>query len=85
MKTDTIRTDPSKASHHEALRNRVVATHKFSVGAYVLHAVGVRSTKETFKVTRLLPDGGDGFQYRIKGEREGFERVVTESTIEKIG
>jgi hypothetical protein len=44
----------------------------------------VRSRKETFKVTRLLPDEGAGFQYRIKAEGEGFERVVTESSLEGI-
>jgi hypothetical protein len=85
MNTDTRNTDTSKVSRQEPLPNREVATHKYSVGAYVLHSVGVRSTKEMFKVTRLLPDGGAGFQYRIKGEREGFERVVTESSLEGIG
>ncbi len=63
----------------------MAATHKFAVGTYVLHSVGVRSTKEMFKVTRLLPDSGEGFQYRIKAEREGFERVVKESALDKVG
>jgi len=80
-----MNTDSTKVERKEALRNREVATHRFSVGAYVLHSVGMRSTKETFKVTRLLPDEGAGFQYRIKAEREGFERVVTESSLEGIG
>jgi hypothetical protein len=56
--------------------NWETATHKFPIGAYVLHQVGVLSRKETFRVTRLLPDDGAGFQYRIKGERKGFERVA---------
>jgi hypothetical protein len=64
--------------HHE------LPTHRFPVGAYVLHRVNLRSEKESFRVTRLLPDGGAGFQYRIKGERDGFERVVTESSLEAI-
>jgi hypothetical protein len=67
------------------LRNREPATHKFPVGAYVLHQVSVRSSKETFRITRLLPDDGAGFQYRIKGEQDGFERVVKESSLEAIG
>jgi hypothetical protein len=67
------------------LQNREPATHKFPVGAYVLHQVSVRSSKETFRITRLLPDDGAGFQYRIKGEQDGFERVVKESSLEAIG
>jgi hypothetical protein len=45
----------------------------------------MRSEKASFRVTRLLPDGGAGLQYRIKGERDGIERVVTESFIEPAG
>jgi hypothetical protein len=77
--------DMSDLSRHQALRNKETATHRFPVGAYVLHKVGLRSKNETYRVTRLLPDDGAGFQYRIKGEREGFERVVKESSIEAIG
>jgi len=61
------------------------ATHRFAVGTYVLHRVHLRSRKEIFRVTRLLPETGVGFQYRIKGEAEGFERVVTESSLEAAG
>lgn len=42
----------------------------------------MRSEKASFRVTGLLPDGGSGFQYRVKGERDGVERVVTESSLE---
>jgi hypothetical protein len=45
----------------------------------------MRSEKTSFRVTRHLPDGGAGLQYRIKGERDGIERVVTESSIESSG
>jgi hypothetical protein len=78
-------TDTSNRSRHQALRNKETATHKFPVGAYVLHKVSALSRKETFRVTRLLPDNGAGFQYRIKSEQEGFERVVMESSLEAIG
>jgi hypothetical protein len=67
------------------LRNRETATHKFALGAHVLFRVDVLSSQELFRVTRLLPDEGAGFQYRIKGERDGFERVVKESALEGIG
>ncbi len=78
-------TDVSKLSGRQGLRNTETATHKFPVGAYVLHQVSVRSRKEIFRVTRLLPDGGAGFQYRIKADGDGFERVVTESSLEPLG
>ncbi|HET6375189.1 MAG TPA: hypothetical protein VFF88_04005 [Methylocella sp.] len=66
----------------QAHRNTESATHKFLVGESVYHTASMRSGRELFRVTRLLPDGGSGLQYRIKGEREGFERVVTESSLE---
>jgi hypothetical protein len=72
-------------SRHQRLRSKAVPTHKFRVGAYVLHRIGMRSEKASFRVTRLLPDGGAGLQYRIKGERDGIERVVSESFIEPAG
>jgi hypothetical protein len=66
------------------LRHRIkTAAHKFDVGAHVLHKVGARSERASFRVTRQLPDGGGGLQYRIKGERDGVERVVTESSLER--
>jgi hypothetical protein len=67
------------------LRNRETLTHKFALGAHVLYQAGVASKKEPYRVTRLLPDSGAGFQYRIKGGQEGFERVVTESSLEANG
>jgi hypothetical protein len=74
-------TDTSNLSRHRAFRIKETATHKFPIGAYVLHKVGVLSRKEAFRVTRLLPDEGAGFQYRIKSELEGFERVAMESSL----
>jgi hypothetical protein len=68
------------------LPHRVKATaHKFAVGTHVLHKIGVRSESASFRVMRKLPDGGAGLQYRIKGERDGLERVVTESSLERGG
>jgi hypothetical protein len=78
-------TATSNLSRRQALRNKEIATHKYPVGAYVLHKVSALSRKATFRVTRLLPDNGAGFQYRIKCEQEGFERVVMESSLEAIG
>ncbi|HET6378749.1 MAG TPA: hypothetical protein VFG05_10675 [Methylocella sp.] len=69
-------------ARRQAYRNTESATHKFLVGESVYHTASMRSGRELFRITRLLPDGGAGFQYRIKGEREGFERVVPESSLE---
>ena len=68
----------------QAHPNNETATHKFPVGTYVYHTVGLRAGREIVRITRLLPESGAGFQYRIKGEREGFERVATESSLEPI-
>jgi len=64
-------------------RPRTTATHKFPVGAHVVHRLGVRSEKDSYKVTRHLPDGGQGLQYRIRADRDGQERVVVESALER--
>lgn len=71
-------------SRHQRLRNKVTPTHKFRIGAHVLHRIGVRSEKAPFLVMGQLPDGGAGLQYRVKGERDGVERVVTKSSIEPV-
>ena len=55
--------------------------HKFAVGASVVHRVEGRPTTDVFKVTRQLPDSGQGFQYRIKGEKDATERVVSEQNL----
>jgi hypothetical protein len=73
----------SESARRMRPRNQSTASHKFSIGAFVLHRFGVRAEKAPFRVTRQLPDGGMGLQYRIKGERDGVERVVTESELER--
>jgi hypothetical protein len=59
----------------------VSATHKFAVGSKVYYREGTNSG--LFRVTRQLPDGGRGLQYRIRSDSDGVERGVTESTIER--
>jgi len=56
--------------------------HKFVLGAHVI-LVG-KSDETLFKVTRLLPDGGSGLQYRIKNEQEGYERVTIERLLTAV-
>ncbi len=75
--------DAGRSAREQTPRNKPAATHKFALGASVFHRVGGRSERAAFKITRLLPDGGEGLQYRIKGERDGHERVVTEGALER--
>lgn len=58
------------------------AQHKFALGTFVT-MVG-KSEQTVFKVTRHLPDGGSGLQYRIKSEREDCERVAIEPLLAPV-
>ena len=65
-----------KPTADHARPNVPSAAHKFALGTFVT-LVG-KSEQTLFKVTRLLPDGGSGLQYKIKSEREDYERVAIE-------
>ena len=59
-------------------------THKFAVGQSVLLLPGrfqERSKGARFRVVRQLPEAGNTFQYRIKCQTDGHERVVTEDQL----
>jgi hypothetical protein len=66
---------------HRSARIASVATHKFDVGVHVSYHGGPGSGM--YRVTRQLPDGGQGLQYRIRSDRDGQERVALESTLER--
>lgn len=61
-----------------------MATHKFSVGQAVLlspdRLLG-RNRAERFTVVRLLPEGENALQYRVKSKTDGHERVVREDQL----
>jgi hypothetical protein len=38
----------------------------------------IRRSDDDYEVVRLVPDAGDGPQYRIKSRSEGFERMAVE-------
>ncbi len=73
---------PQKPAADKTRRGLSGAGHKFPLGAMV--ALTGRSEQTAFKITRLLPDGGSGLQYRIKSESETYERVATESLLTAI-
>jgi len=61
-----------------------MSTHKFKVGqnlAFTANRFERQSAGEKFSVIRQLPSDGLEFQYRIRNERSGQERVVRESQL----
>jgi hypothetical protein len=60
------------------IAKRLIPIHRFDVGAKVLCDA---LNGPLFVVTKLLPDGGQGLQYRIKSFSDGRERVATESML----
>jgi len=62
-----------------SLRVLAAPKHKFAVGLHVSY----RDGPGLHRVTRHLPDGGHGLQYRIQSDQDGRERVVVEIAIER--
>jgi len=63
-----------------------MATHKFAVGQALRFSPGLgedRKKRGRYKVVRQLPETGNMFQYRIKSEMDGQERVVREDQLER--
>ncbi len=63
-----------------------MATHKFAVGQALHFSLGLGGDskgKGRYKVVRQLPETGGIFQYRIKSEVDGHERVVREDQTER--
>ena len=61
-----------------------MATHKFVVGQTLHFSPGQRGEgKGRYKVVRQLPETDGVFQYRIKSEMDGHERVVREDQTER--
>jgi hypothetical protein len=73
----------SRHFRHKACPLTAVPTHKFPIGAYVIHKFGARLEVGSFRVMRHLPDGGAGLQYRMKSDRDGHERIAVESALER--
>jgi hypothetical protein len=79
-----VTNDVSQRFRQKAPQPTAIATHKYPINAYVLHKIGMPSHSVSFRVTRQLPDGGAGLQYRIKAERDGHERVVIEAALDTV-
>ena len=58
--------------------------HSFAAGQTVRLANASRLTPAAsgdFKITRLLPESSGELQYRVKSDRESYERVVGENEL----
>ena len=58
--------------------------HKFAVGQTVRFSPDrnqEHAARGSFKIIRLLPEEASVFQYRVKSQMDGHERVVREDQI----
>jgi hypothetical protein len=58
--------------------------HKFAVGQTVRFSPDrnqEHTARGSFKIVRLLPEEASVFQYRVKSQMDGHERVVREDQI----
>jgi hypothetical protein len=63
-----------------------MVTHRFSVGQRVSYSPGFpdRAKAGRFEIVRLLPQTGSVFQYRVKSQIDGHERVVREDQLARL-
>ncbi|HEV8031701.1 MAG TPA: hypothetical protein VGP42_11855 [Stellaceae bacterium] len=64
-----------------------MSIHKFAVGQTVRFSPdrnqdGTRG-RGSFKIVRLLPETASVFQYRVKSQLDGHERVVREDQLDR--
>ncbi len=64
------------------------AIHRFTVGQIVRmksrHPGKATMSLDTFHITRLLPLASELPQYRVRGEHELHERVITQDRLELV-
>jgi hypothetical protein len=61
--------------------------HKFSIGQTVRFSPDRNqevAARGSFTVVRLLPEEASVFQYRVKSQRDGHERVVREDQLARL-
>jgi hypothetical protein len=67
-----------------------MATHKFAVGQIVRFSPDradrdqINQGQRQFKIVRLLPETASVFQYRVKSQLDGHERVVREDQLARV-
>jgi hypothetical protein len=73
-------------SHKFKLGDRVrlvklASTNAVEAFLNMVTTVDVTQPQEIWEVTRLLPADVSGFQYHVRGSREGTERLVREEQL----
>ncbi|MBB6307833.1 hypothetical protein [Xanthobacter tagetidis] len=58
---------------------------KFEIDGWVEFVAGFRAPAGRFRILRALPADRGEPSYRVKGERETFERVARESELRSLG
>jgi hypothetical protein len=61
-----------------------MANHKFAVGQSIRFTPDrhqLAPAQSRFKIVQLLPEAASVFQYRVKSQADGHERVVREDQL----
>jgi hypothetical protein len=68
------------------MQQRLVSGHKYRVGQSVHLLLGIFHPDKAIACTivQLLPNEGEGFKYRVRGDYEAFDRVASEHDLSAI-
>lgn len=90
----TLRLEPviwdDTASNPAQAGGSNMTTHRFAVGQLVRFTPDraerdrISQTQRQFKIVRLLPETSSVFQYRVKSQLDGHERVVREDQLARV-
>ncbi|EIM24954.1 hypothetical protein [Microvirga lotononidis] len=61
---------------------KLASTNTVEAFLNMVTAIDVTRSQDVWEVTRLLPADRNGFQYHIKGDREGPARLVREEQLQ---
>jgi hypothetical protein len=61
---------------------KLASTNTVEAFLNMVTTIDVVQPQETWEVTRLLPSDSNGFQYHIKGNQMGPERLVREEQLQ---
>lgn len=54
---------------------------KFDTSGWVEFIDGIRTPRGRFQIVRIMPSESGEQKYRVKGEKEAFERIASESEL----
>ena len=61
---------------------KLASTNTVEAFLNLVTAIDITRSQDVWKITRVLPADRNGFQYHIKGDREGPERLVREEQLQ---